>query len=256
MLLREKLKQVRANILGLDPGLLKLYYRNFYSPKAESITARLDQLAKGKKPFYFLQVGGNDGFANDPIFKLIKRHGWRGVIVEPQEKVFKTLLKPTYRFSSKVKLENKAISDETGKRKLYKIAVSESRWATGLATFKKEVLEKQIKEDRIKRRAEKEKIDIEITSENWISWEEVDCITFEDLLAKHEFPSLNLLQIDTEGFDYELIKLIDFSKIKPKIISYENFHLNDEDRQNCRSLLQSNGYKVEEYGGDSLAVIS
>ena len=139
---REQLKAIQYYFVGLDLWILKLYYKFIYIPKPNSLIKKLNQLTKNKKSYYFLQIGGNDGFINDPIFKFVKKYGGKGIIVEPQKKVFSKRLKRTYRLEKNLVLENVAIAQKTGKRKLYKIAVSDSRWATGLATFEKSVLEK------------------------------------------------------------------------------------------------------------------
>jgi FkbM family methyltransferase len=255
MHIKEHLKSIRANLIGLDPGVLKFYYKSAYSPKPQTLAHKLDQLSKGKKPFYFFQIGGNDGFANDPIFKFIKRDSWKGIIVEPQKDVFEKRLKRTYRFERNVILENVAIAKENGSRKLYKIAISNSRWATGLSTFDKEVLEKQIETERVKTKAKKERVTLPNTPENWITHEDVECTTIDNLLSKYKFSTLDLLQIDTEGFDFEIIKMIDFNKMKPSIICFEHTHMNEESIQECDELLSKHAYSVERIGGDSIATL-
>lgn len=95
------------------------------------------KFAKNKGSLYFMQIGGNEGLVSDPIFKLIKQLPWKGIIVEPQWDVFHSQLKRTYRFEKKVILENVAIAREEGFRTIYKLNFSDSRWATGLATFDK-----------------------------------------------------------------------------------------------------------------------
>lgn len=253
--MREKFKSLRAHLLGLDPGILKLYYQFFYTSKPQTLEYRLNELSKGKQPFYFFQIGGNDGFINDPIFKFVKRYSWNGIIVEPQKDVFENRLKRTYRLNKNVILENVAIAKDEGSRKLYKIAISNSRWATGLASFNKEVLEKHIGTERVNRKAKRENVTIPNTPENWITYEEVECSSIEKLLEKHQFKTLDLLQIDTEGYDFEIIKMIDFNKLKPKIICFEHIHLNEESRLQCTQLLSHHGYSLEHFSTDSIAIL-
>lgn len=254
MNIKEAYKRVRAEFLGIDPVFMPLYCKLFYSPKKGSLAEQLDK--NSKNPFHFLQVGGNDGFANDPIFRFVKKHGWKGIIVEPQEEVFNTRLKKTYRFEKNVHLENKAVTAKTGTKLLYKLAVSNSRWATGLATFSKEVMLDRIKNnDRIKSRALKEGAVLPDNDEDYITTEEVHCVSILDLMSKHDFTGLDLLQIDTEGYDFEIIKTIDFSKLKPRMISFERHLLSQEDQVKCKELLVEQGYNVDDYAGDSLAIL-
>ena len=51
------------------------------------------------------------------------------------------------------------------------------------------------------------------------------CLTFNDLIKKHDIKNIDLLQIDAEGYDGELICSIDFDNIKPKFIRYEDRHV-------------------------------
>jgi len=252
---KERFKQVRSILFGLDPGVWDLYYKYLYHPKPNSLQGFIEKRAKGIEPFYFLQIGGNDGFINDPIFKCVKRYPWKGIIVEPQKEVFNQRLKNTYRFEKKVILENIAISDKNEKRKLYKLAISESRWATGLATFDKKTLEAHITNGYVGKQAKKEGITTPEKIEDYLTFEEVECTTIPSLLEKHNFDALNLLQIDTEGYDYEIIKTLDFEVLKPTIISFESEHLSKADFKECRALLESHGYTVEHIQRDSIAYL-
>lgn len=253
MNIKEGYKRLRAEFLGIDPFFMKLYAKFFYKPKTNSLAQRL--IERGNQtPFYFLQVGGNDGFANDPMFRMVKRFAWKGIIVEPQKEVFKNRLSKTYRLEKNVILENCAIASESGTKDLYKLAISNSRWATGLATFNKEVMLDRIKNnDRIKKRALAEGAILPEKEEDYITVEKVPCYTIFDLMKKHGWKDLNLLQIDTEGFDFEVIKTIDFNILKPKMISFEHHLLSPEDFEACMTLLQQNNYQIEHFGGDTLA---
>ena len=250
---KDKFNDIRLLLLGFDPGFMRLYYKFLYQPKTGSIAGIIEQKAKNIQDFHFLQIGGNDGFVNDPIFKFVKRFSWKGIIVEPQKEVFTKRLCKTYRFAKNVVLENLAIAEETCTRKLYKIAISNSRWATGLATFDRRILEFQIARNYISDCAKKEGVALPTNMDSYISFEEVHCTTIADLLIKHNFQNLDLLQIDTEGFDFELIKTIDFSTLKPTMISFENEHLSKSDFIKCEDLLRANGYLVNHIGRDSIA---
>ncbi len=252
---KEYFKGFRSNVLGVDPRIMNLYYKYFYRPKPLSIEAKIEELSRCKKPFYFLQIGGNDGFINDPIFKCVKRYSLKGIIVEPQKEVYETRLRKTYRNEKKVILENLAIADKNGYKRLYKIGISNSRWATGLASFNKETLEYQIRRNYVFDCAKKEGIEPPANIEDCITHEQVECITIKDLLQKQNFKTIDLLQIDTEGYDFEIIKTVDFVNLKPRLIIFENEHLSKEDLEDCEKLLIGNGYKLKHQGRDSIAYI-
>ena len=250
---RNILKDITLLFLGLDPGIMRLYYVFIYKPKSGSIAQIIDQKAKSIKDFRFLQIGGNDGFVKDPIFGFIKRYSWRGIIVEPQKEVFIKKLRKTYRFQKNVILENIAIAEKKCTRKLYKLGISNSRWATGLATFNRKTLVHQIERNYVASRAKRDKIELPDKMVDYIISEDVNCSTIKDLLIKHNFAFIDLLQIDTEGFDFEIIKTIDFSVLKPTMISFENMHLSESDFNSCKDLLKSNGYLIYNKGRDSIA---
>ena len=62
---KEKLKTFRANLIGLDPGFMSIYCKLFFKPEKGTIQELINNHAKGKKHFSFLQIGGNDGFIKE-----------------------------------------------------------------------------------------------------------------------------------------------------------------------------------------------
>jgi len=48
-------------------------------------------------------------------------------------------------------------------------------------------------------------------------------ITFDEICRVHNISEIEYLQMDTEGFDTEIIKMIDFSKYKIKTLRYEKW---------------------------------
>ena len=60
------------------------------------------------------------------------------------------------------------------------------------------------------------------TPKECIIEEKVVCISLDKLIDKYSVSKIDLLQIDTEGYDYEIISNMDFSRIKPRIIHFEH----------------------------------
>ena len=48
-------------------------------------------------------------------------------------------------------------------------------------------------------------------------------ITFDKICSNHNITNIDYLQIDTEGFDSEIIKMIDLSKYKINNIRFEKW---------------------------------
>ena len=91
--------------------------------------------------------------------------------------------------------------------------------------------------------------------EKRIIQETVHCISLDNLLVEQNVPQIDLLQIDAEGYDYEIIKMIDFQKIKPSIIRYEHKHLSKQDFDACLEYLIQNSYRILNEGSDITAYL-
>jgi hypothetical protein len=92
------------------------------------------------------------------------------------------------------------------------------------------------------------------------------CVSsFEDLIGNHASPvflkyaldkpnkfSVDFLQIDVEGKDYDMLKLINWDTLYPQCIHYEHFHLH-ENEPKARKLLTEKDYTIIKGGMDVLA---
>ena len=61
------------------------------------------------------------------------------------------------------------------------------------------------------------------------------------------------LKLLGQGFDYEILKMIDFSAFRPTIINFEQALLVGKVRQECYEYLGRNGYRITENGVDAVA---
>lgn len=59
---------------------------------------------------------------------------------------------------------------------------------------------------------------------------EVNCMTINQLMERHEIRVLNMLFIDAEGLDDRIIRSIDFKRYEIKEIIYENLHTNSNEK--------------------------
>ncbi len=252
--IKEQFRTFRAFLIGRDPFILKSYYKFRFRIRPGSMDEIFDRYSQRKKDFYFIQAGGNDGFMNDPVFRFIKKYGWKGIITEPQKEVFERRLKRTYRNAPNVILENIAISGKDEKKTLYKLGISRARWATGLAGFRKDTLIKQIEINYVARKAKKEGIRLPENPEDCIVSEEIRCLSLPTLMKRHGLPRLDLLQLDTEGYDFEIIRGIDFSHLTPGMISFETEHLKPEELQACEALLRKHHYRICKFKRDAIAI--
>lgn len=202
---------------------------------------RFRNLALEQAPVFFLQIGANDGDQSDPICQFVKRYKWRGILVEPVPQYFEAL-KINYAHLSGLVFENIAISDSPEPKKFYYLDDSDSTlpdWARGLGSF-----------------YEEEVVSAEMPGKNtrdYLRNIEVPCLSLDALLQKHNYPQVDLLMIDTQGFDGKIIKQINFAKLKPKVIVFEHHLLSPIEKQECRLLLENQGYVLVEDRWDFVA---
>jgi FkbM family methyltransferase len=232
------------------------FYQYFYHPRKDSLSYQIDLLSKKVDDFFVIQIGANDGITHDPIHKFIKRDKWKGVLLEPQKDVFENLLKPLYAKQEGIILVQAALGHKEGETTIYRIGFSQDRWATGLTSFNKSVLVKAFASGHVARQAAKQGISVPDDPSQHIIEEKVPVITSRSLLTTYKVEKIDLLQIDSEGFDFEIIKMFDLTEVRPTYISYENSHLSPTDRVLCESHLRENEYQILHFGGNSLALTS
>lgn len=251
--IKSPLIQLRKRLLSNNFFGLMYYYQHIWTPKPNTIAAVLDDFSKKNKAVFFVQVGGNDGFQNDLICKFVKRYRWSGITIEPQLKPFESL-KQIYQKDA-VTPVNAAIDSENRNRKLYKIAFTDARWASGLSSFLRSHLEEKIDNGYIEKKAKKTGIPLPKAKADWIGFDEIECLTFETIFQKNNVQKIDVLQIDTEGFDYEILKLFKFNAFLPKIIIFESENLSATDLAECKNWLNAKGYALSAFGGDTLGIL-
>jgi Methyltransferase FkbM domain len=74
------------------------------------------------------------------------------------------------------------------------------------------------------------------------------------LVEKHRIKVIDLLQIDTEGFDFEVIKMVDFDCLPPAIIHYDHCHLGKANAEASFRFLIERGYRVSVGETDTIAL--
>ena len=230
------------------------FYRFFYRSEKGSLDDFTRRFSKMTGKVSIVQIGANDGINNDPIHKFIKRDHWQGVLLEPQKLVFEKYLKPLYRKTKGITVMNTALDVTDGFKTIYKIAVSNSRWATGLTSFNRKILEDAVKSGSIEQQARKEGCPLPVNKDEYITEESVECICSETLLKRTGIEKIDWLQIDTEGFDFEIIKMFNIGVTRPTVIVYENIHLSPANREECINHLRINGYVYCDYGSNTLAM--
>jgi hypothetical protein len=137
---------------------------------------------------------------------------------------------------------------------MYKIAFSNLRWATGLTSFNRSALEEAIDSGHVARLAARYGEALPSKREDYIDSLEIQSISPQTLMNKYGLRKIDWVQIDAEGFDFEIIKMLSIDKLQPKVIVYEKSHLSSHDQQACLSLLHGNNYVTSDISENTIAL--
>lgn len=189
------------------------------------------------KTFSFVQIGANDGIMGDPIYNFNQKNSAvvSGYVLEPLPDIFRKLSE-NYKLCPNVKPVNLAIHATESEMVLHRVKPSEAsevpEWANAVASFDK---------------AHWEKTKL-VANSDLMEEVKVSCVSFSDFIESNSIKDLDLLLIDTEGYDYEILMSIDFNHIKPKIIRFEhglrNGLMSNKNFKNVCNHLNSFGYQI------------
>lgn len=211
-------------------------------PRKERLGRVLAAFAESRERVFFVQVGSNDGGPGDHLTRFILERGWSGIMIEPVPYVFDRLVE-NHAGREGLILENVAVADADEAREFFYLRETDEdlpKWYDRIGSFSLDTVLKHRHripdiEDRIVRC-------------------EVPCQTLQTLLDQHGVDHVDLIQVDAEGYDFEIIKLIDFKRFKPAVILYEHKHLGDSDKAACALHLENEGYLRSEIGPNTLCV--
>ena len=175
---------------------------SFFEPMLWFCLKRCDMLQ-------IIQIGANDGKESDPISEFIKLNHKevRAIVIEPIREYYEQL-KCHYAGFPNVIPVNTAIHNTEKEMTLYRVDPTKAselpNWAKGIASFDSRHHEKS-----------------GIPSEALLA-EKVPCVTIGELLEEYQIAHVGLLQIDTEGYDAEILRGFNFDRIRPKLIRFEH----------------------------------
>ena len=199
-------------------------------------------LISKKKISNIIQIGANDGKSDDFLYKSFNKD-LEGILLEPMEDAYASL-KKNYEQFNKVKCLNLAL-DIKDQEKIFfsvnpkyfehykkKFSDKNVKWLNILSSFHKEHLVRHGIKDK------------HIISKN------IKCISFKTLIDRYDFEDLDLLIIDTEGYDCTLVNnFIETMDMRPLII-FEWIHgENDEVNKLLKKLIENN-YEFFKIGRD------
>jgi FkbM family methyltransferase len=198
-----------------------------------------------------VQIGAYDGLSGDPIYQFLARYPVKAILLEPQKKIFENL-KKNYQDIPTVRCVNAALDSEDGYRTIFKI--SDEIKCSKIAKFFEDIDIAQLtsfsKETILKESHRSEELI------NYIISEKIATISVSSMKKIYEFNRIDVLVIDTEGYDFEIIKMFFKEGFYPKIIFFESKHLLFNDYLLCiKQLMFKNNYRIsQDEGGNTLAV--
>ena len=165
------------------------------------------------KKFGLVVIGAHSGIWLAPLFEEYKNQS--SLLVEPVPYNIALFKENTAKYKN-ISIETSAISEKIQIKKFYYVkpdAVKKlgKHWASGIGSFDKQ----HILNHKNKRF---------LVSDPDIEEVNIQYLTFSDLIDMYSVGSIDLLQIDVEGAEFEILNSINFEKIEIKKIIFEFKH--------------------------------
>ena len=219
-------------------------YESYRAQNRELFETRILKAVWHRRPVTFVKVGAHDGATGDPLHEITSRcPDWRGLLIEPVPHLFQRLAR-NYGNQQRFALANVAVDRRRGRRPFYYVseeaphAIDLNELHDQLGSFNKQHLLRHLGE----------KI------RPYIVEQQVSCLRLSDVLLEHNIDSYDIIQIDTEGHDYNVLRQIDFLRHRPACVLFEHMHLSRRERRRALQLLEYHNYRLYDCGNDVLAV--
>lgn len=205
------------------------------------VDAVIEAYCAATPEFFFVQIGANEGGDGDPLLRTARALRLRGILVEPQGAAFDRL-SAAYADQLQIHLERAAIAAVDGTATLY--TAREAFWSEhGFPGSASEIA--SLDPGHVRRHVALFGGETLARTESaYLETEEVPALTLASLVGKHRVERLDFLQVDAEGFDFEVLKMIDWRRLAPGMIHFETVHLSSDDRQAAWTLLRSHDYAL------------
>lgn len=193
----------------------------------------------------FVKVGANDGVTGDPCSDILMTDvRWKGLLIEPVPYCF-ARLKANFNDSTRFALEQVAVGPRASRATFYYVGEEAKKvlsdlpsWFDQLGSFDRQHILKHL--DGI--------------LEPFIKEMEVEVLPLSEILQRNHIQDCHLLHIDTEGYDYQVLKTLDFSATRPLAIFIEHTHLSELENKELRQLLHKHSYQVRDCERDYFAI--
>ncbi|QHT69636.1 FkbM family methyltransferase [Rhodocytophaga rosea] len=224
---------LQKNIPGFVINTARLLYHRLFPP-AHSCAYWIRKLVTNE-PLSLVHIGSHDGKTGDLFFDLIHEHThWKVLFVEPVPYLFKRL-QENYPSDSRFRFENAAVND--GSSQLFywvqEDAISHvpdlPKGFDQLGSFDRNNITKHL----------------DGKLEHYIVEASIQGITLQALFSKHSIDKLDILHIDTEGYDWKILSQLDLNKHSPLLILFEHINLSAVEKAQAIQFLKTRFYIVE-----------
>jgi len=220
--------QLLSTLVWRTPAKLKNFLRRLVDVFQKLVIKRY---ARSKKDVFFVQIGSNDADFGDPIKSHIKARCWRGIMVEAVPYVFERL-KTNYE-SDRIRIVCCAITEQSGQRSFYSLKEDKDpslpKWYDQLGSFRKDVILKHS--------------DLIPDLESRIEKIDVKCLSYNQLLKDFAVGEVDLLHVDTEGYDYVIIRQVQLDGGGPEVVIFEHKHMLVSERRELLQIFRKHGYR-------------
>jgi len=186
---------------------------------------------------FFMEIGSWDGIGADLFYPLIKQHKIAGILIEPHESAFR-ILKENYAYHDKVIFENVAVAEKDGIKPLFFVSLNSQAIVPAHASLHKEVVKREIAF------LQQEHVLPSGEHSQYIASRPIECMSISSILDKHGINKVDMLQIDTEGYEYEILESLPFDRINPRLIRCEFTNMEKTAYRESIKIFRENGYSV------------
>jgi FkbM family methyltransferase len=165
-----------------------------------------DQRKKAGDDFFFVQVGACDGVSFDFLYDFVTTHRLKGIAIEPLPDLYKEL-KANYADYPGVVPLNVGLHSTATEMKMYRIASDAEdlpEWVKGISSM------------------DPEHHKLYNVATKHVVTESVQCTSWKGFVEQHHVTRIDYLQLDTEGYDYEILEMLDLQQLRPAVIKFEH----------------------------------
>jgi hypothetical protein len=83
----------------------------------------------------------------------------------------------------------------------------------------------------------------------------VETLTYSDFINSHNVGQVDLLLVDTEGYDWQIVKQLEKVENKPRMIIFECEHLSVDEFKSIPTTLTEWGYSFYRLQGDIVCLM-